>query len=190
MCKGTVNNKFINSSKRKLIYLQFQRIGKAVIMSDGKTILYHGSKVLVEYPEIRIAKYNKDFYYGFYCTMYQEQAERWAARFTGKGFISEFLYSPQDNLKVKHFTEMTEEWLDFIVNCRIGKAHDYDIVEGPMADDTIFNYIQNFLDRKISRAAFWELAKFKRPTHQISFHTARALATLKFLKGYEVYDKE
>lgn len=113
MCKGTVNNKFINSSKRKLIYLQFQRIGKAVIMSDGKTILYHGSKVLVEYPEIRIAKYNKDFYYGFYCTMYQEQAERWAARFTGKGFISEFLYSPQDNLKVKHFTEMTEEWLDF-----------------------------------------------------------------------------
>ena len=81
---------------------------------------------------------------------------------------------------------MTEEWLDFIVSCRSGNSHDYDIVEGPMADDTIFNYVQGFIDGEISRSAFWELAKFKRPTHQISFHTARALATLDFVRGYEV----
>ena len=43
-------------------------------------ILYHGSNAIVEYPEIRKAKYNKDFYFGFYCTRYQEQAERWATR--------------------------------------------------------------------------------------------------------------
>ena len=55
-----------------------------------------------------------------------------------------------------------------------------------MANDTIFNYVQDFIDGNISRAAFWELAKFKKPTHQISFHTARALTTLKFEKGYEV----
>ncbi|MBQ8724815.1 MAG: DUF3990 domain-containing protein [Oscillospiraceae bacterium] len=54
----------------------------------------------------------------------------------------------------------------------------------------ILNYVQNFVDGKITRAAFWELAKFKKPTHQISFHTARALAALKFVKGYEVYDEE
>lgn len=82
---------------------------------------------------------------------------------------------------------MTEEWLDFIVNCRRGNSHDYDIVEGPMADDTIYNYIQNYLDGKISRAAFWELAKFKHPTHQISFHTMAALDTIKFIKGDAVY---
>ena len=29
-------------------------------------ILYHGSRQIVEYPEIRKAKYNKDFYFGFY----------------------------------------------------------------------------------------------------------------------------
>ncbi len=86
--------------------------------------------------------------------------------------------------------EMTEEWLDFIVSCRIGTPHNYDIVEGPMADDTIFNYVQNFVDGKISREAFWSLAKFKKPTHQMSFHTARALMTLKFLQGREVRDDE
>ena len=80
--------------------------------------------------------------------------------------------------------------MDFIVACRLGKPHDYDIVEGPMADDTIFNYVQNFADGKISREAFWELAKFKRPTHQISFHTARALTMLSFVKAEEVRDEE
>jgi hypothetical protein len=93
-------------------------------------------------------------------------------------------------LNIKKFEEMTEEWLDFIVACRIGQSHDYDIVEGPMADDTIFNYVQNYVDGKISREAFWSLAKFKHPTHQISFHTERALNTLIFLKGSEVHGKE
>lgn len=59
-----------------------------------------------------------------------------------------------------------------------------------MPNDTIFNYVQNFVDGKISREAFWALAKFKKPTHQISFHTARALTALTFLRGVEVRDEE
>lgn len=153
-------------------------------------ILYHGNKMIVESPEIRIQKYNKDFYFGFYCTIFPEQAIRWATRFDGVGYLSEYLYTPDASLKVKQFPEMSEEWLEFIVSCRLGHSHAYDVVEDPMVNDTIFNYIQNFADGKISRAAFWELAKFKKPTHQISFHTARALTTLSFVKGSEVRDEE
>ena len=54
----------------------------------------------------------------------------------------------------------------------------------------IIKILQNYVDGKISRVAFWELAKFKKPTHQISFHTAKALTTLQFIKSYEVYDEE
>lgn len=43
--------------------------------------------------------------------------------------------------------------------------------------------VQDFIDGNISRKAFWELAKFKYPTHQISFHTVRALETLHFIKA-------
>ncbi len=153
-------------------------------------ILYHGSKSIVEAPEIRIQKYNKDFYFGFYCTLYPEQAIRWATRFNGVGFLNEYTYTPNAALNIKRFPDMSEEWLDFIVSCRLGNPHGYDIVEGPMANDTIFNYVQNFADGKISREAFWALAKFKKPTHQISFHTARALATLQFLKATEVHDEK
>ena len=113
-------------------------------------IVYHSSRQIVEYPEIRKGKYNKDFYFGFYCTRYEEQAKRWAARYGINGYLNK-----------------------------------YDIVEGPMSDDTIYNYVQNYLDRKISRVAFWELAKLKHPTYQISFHTVSALDTLKFI-GSEV----
>ena len=150
-------------------------------------ILYHGSREIVESPEIRKAVYNKAFNFGFYCTKYEKQAVRWATRYGKKGYVNKYEYVPNNNLKYLKFDDMTEEWLDFIVACRLGKPHTWDIVEGPMADDTIFNYVQNFIDKKISRAAFWELVKFKYPTHQISFHTISALDTLTYKGSEEVY---
>ena len=152
---------------------------------ENTLILYHASKEVVEYPEVRKMKYTKDFSWGFYCTKKLDQAVRWANRGEGEPIINIYQYDPDDSLQVLYFETMTEEWLDFIARCRSGKTHRYDIVEGPMADDTIYNYIQNFMDGKISRAAFWELVKFKYPTHQISFHTISALDTLTFI-GSEV----
>lgn len=152
-------------------------------------VLYHGSQTQVEYPEIRLGRFYKDFSYGFYVTEKKEQAIRWATRFGKPGILNEYSYIENKELNILKFEEMTEEWLDFIIHCRNGKLHKYDIVEGPMADDTIFNYVQNVIDGKISRAAFWELAKFRYPTHQISFHTIQALNTLKFERSYEVHGK-
>ena len=158
-------------------------------MTEKRT-LYHGSQIKVEYPEIRLGKFYKDFSWGFYVTKKKEQAVRWATRFGKPGIINEYNYVENQELNILKFEKMTEEWLDFIIDCRSGKVHNYDIVEGPMADDTIFNYVQNVIDGKISRAAFWELAKFKYPTHQISFHTLQALNTLKFERSYEVHGKK
>ena len=146
----------------------------------AKMTVYHGGYQPVKKPEIRKGRNTKDFGYGFYCTIIKEQAQRWAKRYETK-VISIYDVRMNNNLNIKEFTEMSEEWLDFIVACRSGQSHDYDIVEGPMADDTIYNYVQNFIDGKISRAAFWELVKFNHPTHQISFHTISALDTLQYV---------
>ena len=131
--------------------------------------------------------FHKDFYFGFYCTEFRGQAERWATRF-GDGYVNIYEYTENPSLRILRFPELSEEWLDFIAACRSGIPHDYDIVEGPMADDTIYNYVQDFLDKKLSRSQFWELAKFKKPTHQISFHTKAALETLKFVRGDEIHE--
>ncbi len=78
------------------------------------------------------------------------------------------------------FEDLNDEWLDFIASCRVGNQHDYDIVEGAMADDVIWDWVSDFLEGTVSRTAFWELVKFRHPTHQISFHTPRALQCLKY----------
>lgn len=148
--------------------------------------IYHGSTVIVKQPEIRIEKYNKDFYFGFYCTIMEQQAIRWATRF-GEGIVNVYEYEPDDSLKILKFEKMTEEWLDFIIACRSGIPHEWDIVEGPMVDNTIYNYIQEFQDGKISREAFWVLAKFRYPTHQICFNTEKALGTITFKEGRKVH---
>ena len=148
--------------------------------------IYHGSNQIVEFPRILVEGFYKDFGYGFYCTKLEKQAIRWATTRRNPHIVNVYNFELQKYLNIKSFENMTEEWLDFIAACRNGVEHSYDIVEGPMADDTIWDYVEDFMAGRITRAAFWELAKFKKPTHQISFNTAKALSTIKFLKGYEV----
>ena len=75
---------------------------------------------------------------------------------------------------------------NFIIHCRSGGSHDYDMVEGAMADDQIYNYISEYLNGRITRSHFFDLAKFNRPTHQIAFNTQRALQTLTYKSYREV----
>lgn len=151
----------------------------------AKQIVYHGSYCKVESPEIKQGKYTKDFGVGFYCTILEEQAEKWAKKYETP-IVNIYEYNENSNLHIKEFTIMTEEWLDFIINCRSGKKHDYDIVIGAMADDQVYNYITDLMMGQITREAFWELAKFRHPTHQIAFCTNRSLNCLKFLKAEEL----
>ncbi len=150
------------------------------------TWLYHGSNVVVEPPKIMLNGHYKDFGYGFYCTRLEKQAKRWALTKRGDSVLNRYLYTPEKNLKLCIFKEMTEEWLQFVVNCRSGIEHPYDIIEGPMADDQIWDYVEDFMDGNISRDAFWELVKFKYPTHQIVFCTESALKTLRFERSVNI----
>ena len=115
-------------------------------------VLYHSSKEIVEFPEIRKSRYTKDFSWGFYCTNNFKQALRWANRGEGDPVINYYTYERNDKLSILKFDSMTDEWLDFIARCRSGETHRYDIVEGPMANDTVWNYVNDFLsDRKSTR---------------------------------------
>lgn len=147
--------------------------------------LYHASSEIVEFPEVRMNKYTKDFSWGFYCTNNKEQANKWAQRHKNK-IVNIYEYKEDKSLNIKVFKKMNDEWLDFIVSCRSGKTHNYDIVKGPMADDTIWNYIGDYIEGKITKEQFFVMMKFKHPTHQISFHTLRALATLTFKESEQI----
>ena len=151
-----------------------------------KITVYHGSNVEVAHPRILQNGFYKDFGYGFYCTQFEKQAQRWALSKKDGHVVSVYQFILDSNLKILTFSTMTEDWLDFVVACRQGVPHEYDIVEGPMADDQIWDYVEDFISGQITREAFWVLVKFKNPTHQIAFCSERSLQTIQFERSYQL----
>ena len=151
----------------------------------SKMTVYNGGYTKIEQPKIIPGKNTKDFGNGFYCTIIREQAERWAKRYNTP-VVNTYTVRLDSRLDILEFSEMTDEWLDFIVDCRSGKPHHHDIVIGAMANDQIYNFVADFIDGVITREQFWVLAKFKYPTHQIVFCTEEALKYLEFVSAEEV----
>ena len=151
----------------------------------GMMTVYHGGYSTIKQPKIIKGKNTKDFGTGFYCTILREQAERWAKRYDTPT-INTYTVRLNTNLKILEFKDMTEEWLDFVIECRQGILHNYDIVIGAMANDQIYNFIADYMDGIITRDQFWVMARFKYPTHQVNFCTEEALKCLQYVSCEEV----
>jgi hypothetical protein len=154
--------------------------------------VYHGSYMSIEQIDLSKCEKRRDFGRGFYVTNILEQADFWAKRKgianKTKGFVTEFDFDEEafedNDLQVFRFEEYNEAWLDFVVSNRQkrSKAHPFDIVEGPVADDDITQRIDAYLEGVISKTEFLEELKFHRPTHQIAFCTIESLQMLERIK--------
>ena len=110
-------------------------------------IVYHGSSVEVEKPDLKHSRSVLDFGCGFYTTPLYEQAAKWSSRFKRRGadgIISRYTLDEKalEELKILEFDSYSEDWLDFILTCRRGQdTTDYDIVIGGVANDKVFNTV-------------------------------------------------
>ena len=154
-------------------------------------ILYHGSNIYIESIDLSKSKPNKDFGKGFYLSDNKAQAEQ-MARFKalilgGEPVVTEFEIEESvfsyPNLKVKIFSEYSEEWADFIFANREGEGIEpYDIVYGPIANDRIGLQIRKLKDGNIDKAEFLRRLKYMQGiTFQYYFGTERAIKHLKRL---------
>src|SRR5574344_970186 len=159
--------------------------------------LYHDSTQRVEHPAIFEQQRLLDFGKGFYATTSKEQAQRWASikskRESCKSKALVKVYFADDNLmyethlKIKRFNEASEEWLDFILfNRNNDIRHSYDIVFGPVANDTLYQTLTLFESGILTKAETIARLKVHRLFDQVSFHTPEALARLKFLEAYQI----
>ena len=96
-------------------------------------ILYHGSNQNFDTVDISKSKDKRDFGKGFYTTTIREQAEDWARalfdRYKGDGvFIYEMELELADNLSIKSYEGLSEEWLLMIQKNRTlgGIQHNYE----------------------------------------------------------------
>jgi len=156
--------------------------------------VYHGSDTEIEQIDLNKCKFGKDFGRGFYVTKLQNQAitmaervSRWSKK---TPIVSEFEFDEfaliDDELKKLHFEDYNDEWLEFVVLNRKNKtrqqAHDYDIVEGPIADDRIAEDVDKYVEGLISKEKFLN-DLVRNPSHQICFCTMQSLQVLSQAKG-------
>jgi len=153
--------------------------------------VYHGSYTEIFEIDLSKSQLNKDFGKGFYVTKFRNHAESWAIniarRYHKEPFITEFTFFErafeEDRYKVLRFEDYNEDWLDFVVLNRnpafTTNQHDYDIVEGPIADDKVQNRINEFLDGIVTKSDFLEELTYHEKTHQICFCTVNSLQLLK-----------
>ena len=152
--------------------------------------VYHGSYTKIDKIDLSKCEPHKDFGQGFYATKFYEQALIWANRkgkdkYT-KGVVTEFTFFEsafEDKYyKTLRFNAYNDEWLDFVALNRnfntLLPTHDFDIVEGPVADDKITTRIDAYMRREMSREDFLQELKYDKPSHQICFCTVKSLLML------------
>ena len=156
--------------------------------------VYHGSSVAIDEIDLSRCEVGKDFGKGFYVTKLHEQAKTWATR-KGKeksteSIVTEFEFDEDIcrvmKLKMINFKNYNDDWLDFVVfnrkNLKEQQIHDYDVIEGPVADDRINRQIDEYIDGAISKEQFLNDLIYY-PSHQMCFCTVQSLQALSLSKS-------
>lgn len=161
-------------------------------------ILYHGTNLDFEKIDLSRAEPFKDFGTGFYTTTLYDQAVQMAYRksriFGGDPCVHTY-EAPNDllsthSLHIKIFEKPSKEWAIFIINNRNRDFKDlssplsnrdnrFDIVFGPVANDTLTTLIQRYHHGYIDEEILLREMEYTSPTDQYSFHTEAAISLLK-----------
>ena len=157
--------------------------------------IYHGSIEEVKRPEIRHPNHSLDYGSGFYTTTSYEQAKRWVERKMNDkdvsvGYVN--VYELDDNvlkdMKSLFFEKPTEEWVNFVRRNRTDRefSHDYDIVYGPVADDSVYTQFMLYEGGIISMSTLIQELKTYKLVDQYLFHTEKSLLAIKFVESIKI----
>lgn len=155
-------------------------------------ILYHGSNVIVENPQIIVSNRSLDFGPGFYATSDREQAQKWAKlqakrRKNGNPELSifEFDEKKSEQLEILQFESPQREWLNFVTQNRKGfyAGDKFDIVIGPVANDTTMTVLSDYMAGNITEEVALILLKPQKLANQYAFLTEKGLGCLSYVGG-------
>lgn len=153
--------------------------------------LFHGTNIDFKEIDFQKCKPNKDFGKGFYLTDIKQQALDMAVRRTkfsscGSPIVQEYEFDESllssKELKVKVFEGVSNEWAQFILSNRKARGkrvHNYDIVIGPVADDSVVYQINIFMLHFITIEELVKRLEYKKLNSQYFFGTEKAISKLK-----------
>ncbi|MBR2109188.1 MAG: DUF3990 domain-containing protein [Ruminococcus sp.] len=161
-------------------------------------ILYHGTTLEIQNPQILTSEIGRDFGFAFYTTDIREQAERWAIRRAKiqsrkekravLPVVNEYKWTRNDNSEIKEFSNASMDWLEMVVRCRseISYRHNYDIVIGKIANDNVGETVSYVIQGIMRKEDAVERLKFEQINNQIAFCSQQSLLQLRFLRSYVV----
>lgn len=152
-------------------------------------IFYHGTNTDFQQIHLEMSRVGKDFGFGFYLTsdlqVATRQAERKLLQYGVGTKVVQSYYLDEEQLgglRVLRFDTYSEAWADFILLNRQNKerfsVHNYDVVIGPIANDTVGFQIRRYTEGIITKAQFLEEIKYHQVTMQYFFGTEQALSIL------------
>ncbi|MCM1441241.1 MAG: DUF3990 domain-containing protein [Roseburia sp.] len=159
--------------------------------------LYHGTNLDFDKIDLYKCKPYKDFGKGFYTTTLPDQAQSMAIKksriYGGEPCVISY-NAPDDllsfpALKIKIFDKATQDWAVFIINNRnrdfsehnnllCNTDNKYDIVYGPVANDTLTTLIQRYTRGYIDTEILLKEMEYVAPNNQYSFHSQAAVSAL------------
>lgn len=154
--------------------------------------LFHTSTIEIQHPDIHHSRPFLDFGKGFYLTSLRLQAVRYGERFKRRNdvaILNEYEFDDiHPDCTYKFFETYDAEWLDFITACRRGMPHEiYDIIEGGIADDQVFDTIDLYFAGVINSDQALAELRFKKPNHQICITNQETINKyLHFLKSVQL----
>ncbi|MDR0380457.1 MAG: DUF3990 domain-containing protein [Oscillospiraceae bacterium] len=162
--------------------------------------LCHGSDVIVEKPILMPEQRALDFGNGFYTTTNSNQAEVFARkvgdrRETEKCYVSFYNVADFEVLKrelsVLEFSEPSGEWLDFVFENRADQYRGtaYDIIFGPVANDTIYRVFTAYENGVIGKEECIRQLRVRKLYNQMTFASEKALSYLTYTGHIELLVK-
>ena len=158
-------------------------------------VIFHGSDLAVEKPNLNLSRKGLDFGPGFYTTANKEQASDFARKVRIRKGQKNCLVSVYDFnieaaepvLNTLKFDVPDRLWLDFVHQNRqgiyTGKA--YDLVIGPVANDDVFATLIVYEQGILNAEQTLETLKIRKLYNQFVFKSERALSLLKFVDSFD-----
>jgi len=158
-------------------------------------ILYHGSNIVVESPNLSFSRKNLDFGAGFYTTENKDQAVDFSRKVMirkGQKKQSVSVYdfdmdTAESVLDILRFQTLNRSWLDFVHQNRRGTYTGklYDLIIGSVANDDVFATLIVYEQGLLNVEQTLEALKVKKLYNQFVFKTEKALALLKYVNSFD-----
>lgn len=154
--------------------------------------MYHTGFQIIQDPDVTYGRKNADFGQGFYVSSDKEFSKRWAKQRPNQSvYINQYELS-LEQLSIKQL-QKDEEWFQYLYQNRRGQKDiyaQYDVIIGPIANDTIFDTLGIFTSGFLSSEEVLRYLMVGPTYTQIVLKTKKATSFLQWLKADKLHEEE